>query len=151
MKIEKLEENPHFSSAHEAHTKKINEIVDLLEAQHGCNESHVDRIEKMEERLNNHLKRIQDLEQFQTPKSYNEDNDPLKQRHESAKEGTFEWALCLMKKGIVLCRGSKKYGRYFLRPKSTLDCLAFQVDGCDTQQWDPSSDAILASDWEIVK
>ncbi len=68
-----------------------------------------------------------------------------------AKEGTFEWALIQMKNGKAVFRYKKEYGRYFLRPSTVLNCLAFQVEGCDTEQWEPVSEQILATDWQVCE
>ena len=68
-----------------------------------------------------------------------------------AMPGTFEWALIQMKNGKAVFRFKKQYGRYFLRPSTVLNCLAFQVEGCDTEQWEPVSEQILATDWQVIE
>ena len=56
-----------------------------------------------------------------------------------------------MKNGKSVFRFKKQYGRYFLRPSTVLNCLAFQVEGCDTEQWEPVSEQILATDWQVIE
>ena len=63
------------------------------------------------------------------------------------KPGTFEWALIHMKSKKAVFRGKKHYGRYFMRCENS---LSFQMDGCDTEQWDPTAEQILATDWQVI-
>lgn len=87
---------------------------------------------------------------FQSKEFIIRNDEKLSKETWVCRPGTFEWALIQMKNGKAVFRYKKEYGRYFLRPSTVLNCLAVQVDGCDTKQWEPVTQQILATDWQVI-